>query len=155
MICEQTMIQISIAEMDSLGSITQDQTPHTIRLMDLQSGGEGRWPKNAVQAPKLPLSAGQHDFWSNDGSIFNFDYIRLDTLHSKIILIRGCITPPRGGGQEAKKLESERLSQKRRACQKSRTQLKKYKNVALRPYLIFQPVIASQHDLWSNFDCRN
>ena len=83
--------------------------------------GRGAVAKKRSPSSKASLSAGQHDFWSNDGSIFNFDYIRLDTLHSKIILIRGCITPPRGGGQEAKKLESERLSQKRRACQKSRT----------------------------------
>ena len=46
------------------------------------------------QLSQLPVSAGQHDLWSNDGSNCNFDfrneffgvdYIGLDTSHNKIL----------------------------------------------------------------------
>ena len=65
--------------------------------------GRGAVAKKRSPSSKASLSAGQHDFWSNDGSIFNFDYIRLDTSHSKIILIQGVHNSPKGRGSGGKK----------------------------------------------------
>ena len=66
--------------------------------------GRGAVAKKRSPSSKASLSAGQHDFWSNDGSIFNFDYIRLDTSHSKIILIQGVHNSPKGRGSGGKKI---------------------------------------------------